>query len=171
MEVLIAYASKHSGVSELSAALAEGLRAEGCEVDLSPVDQVPRLDGYDAVIVGSGIYFGKWLPGARDFVREHSKALRTVSVWLFSSGPVGRDEETGPEPFDASLLIAMTGARDHREFGGRLDRSGLGLMERMAVRMVGAEDGDDRDWQAVRDWSREIALALRGATQPVHASE
>ena len=56
-----------------------------------------------------------------------------------------------------------TGALEHRLFTGRLDRSRLGLGERAVVRVVGAAEGDYRDWDDVRRWAASIADALESA--------
>ena len=60
-------------------------------------------------------------------------------------------------------LVEATGALEHRLFTGRLDRSGLGLGERAVVRVVGAAEGDYRDWDDVRQWAASIADALESA--------
>jgi menaquinone-dependent protoporphyrinogen oxidase len=60
-------------------------------------------------------------------------------------------------------MMAATQARGHRTFVGKLDKSNLGLGERLVVKMVGVQEGDFRDWEAIRDWAREIVIALQDA--------
>jgi len=57
-------------------------------------------------------------------------------------------------------LLAQTGAREHQVFVGRLDKSALGLRERLIARLVKAPEGDFRDWDAIRGWASRIAAAL-----------
>ena len=42
-----------------------------------------RVAGYDAVLIGSGVRSGSWLPQAVAFVTDHQYALRRVPVALF----------------------------------------------------------------------------------------
>jgi menaquinone-dependent protoporphyrinogen oxidase len=45
-------------------------------------------------------------------------------------------------------------------FAGKLDRTGLNLLERAAVRAAKATDGDFRDWEEIRSWAAGIAKPL-----------
>jgi len=56
--------------------------------------------------------------------------------------------------------MALTQAREHKVFAGKLDKQSLGLAERFVTRVVQAPEGDFRDWQAIRDWARSIAASL-----------
>jgi menaquinone-dependent protoporphyrinogen oxidase len=124
--------------------------------------EVRDLAGYDAVILGSAVYMGKWLSEATGFVDRHQVALHERPVWLFGSGPLGAAE---PHPMVDSNhldeLMDATGARDHRTFAGRLDKGSHGLGERLIARAVKAPEGDFRDWAAIRAWAGEIARALQ----------
>ena len=91
----------------------------------------------------------------------HAEELRQRPVWLFSSGPVGDPSLPATEPSDAAELAAEIGAREHVVFPGALHRELLGARERLAVRLVRADDGDYRDWAAVRAWADRIAAELR----------
>ena len=57
-------------------------------------------------------------------------------MWLFSSGPLGRDIV---DPADAAVgmkLLELVGARDHRVFPGKADKNEFGFLERRMVSMV-----------------------------------
>lgn len=125
------------------------------------------LDGYDAVVLGSAVYTGRWLEASRRFSERHHAALRARPTWLFSSGPIGQPLAPTEEPVDGLRLLAELGARDHRTFAGRINASDLNWVERTVTRMVKAPDGDFRDWDAIRDWGASIAKEL--ATQPAPA--
>ena len=49
---------------------------------------------------------------------------------------------------------------------GKLDRRQLGFAERAMVSVVGAEAGDYRPWEAVREWARWIAATLTAGPPP-----
>ena len=167
MHVLVVVASRHGSTLEVAQAIAEELRGAGQEVDLRAADEVASLDPYQAVVLGSAVYVGNWLPEARRFVEQHGAQLETRPVWLFSSGPLGaEDPKPAGDPTRLPELMQATRARDHRIFAGRLDRHELGLGERIVTRAVGAPEGDFRDWEAIRGWARQIAASLDGKRQP-----
>ena len=60
--VLVAYASKAGSTAEVAEAIAESLSAKGQVVDVKKIEHVTDLSGYDAVLVGTCIRMGAWLP-------------------------------------------------------------------------------------------------------------
>jgi menaquinone-dependent protoporphyrinogen oxidase len=151
-DVLVAFASRHGSTEELA-------RAIGGQLARAGLSEVDSLDRYSACVLGSAVYMGSWMPDARAFLERHGELLSTKPTWLFSSGPIG-DPLDGTDPFDAAGLVASVHARDHHLFGGKLDRRGLGLGERLMARVVGAHDGDHRDWAIVTAWAIAISRAL-----------
>jgi menaquinone-dependent protoporphyrinogen oxidase len=162
MRILVAAASRHGSTSEIANELAKELRRAlpDAGVDVVPLTPGVDLDGYQAAVLGSGVYFGRWLAEARDAIDAHADALRQRPVWLFSSGPVGHSSVPGSEPADAVEIAERIDARDHVVFSGALHREALGLRERAVVGLVRSADGDFRDWPAVRAWTDHIAAAL-----------
>jgi menaquinone-dependent protoporphyrinogen oxidase len=162
MRILIAVATKHGSTHGIGEAIAEELRAQGIDVDLSAVGEITSLAPYDAVLLGSAVYIGHWLAEARNFITAHQQEFVTRPVWLFSSGPLGEDHaKQQAEPVELPTLIAETNARGHRTFRGKLDPAQLGLAERLMVKLVKAPAGDYRDWEDIQTWAREIAAALQ----------
>lgn len=165
MHVLVTVASKHGSTRGIAAAIADELHARGINAEARDIEEAPMVVRYDAVIIGSAVYMGNWLPEAWEFVNRNRAALAGVPVWLFSSGPLGQED---PQP-TAGLnrldeLMAAAGAREHRMFVGKLDKRALGIGERLIARAVKAPEGDFRDWDAIRAWAREIASALSDAS-------
>ncbi len=73
-KVLVAYASRAGSTAEVAQAVAEVLRARsgGDTVDVLPVKIGQRPQPcYRAVIAGSAIRMGKWLPEAVEFVAKN----------------------------------------------------------------------------------------------------
>ena len=162
MRVLVAAASRHDGTRGIAEAIANGLTTRGFEAEAHGVDQVADLAGFDAVVVGSAVYMGRWLKAAREFVSEHEVELSLLPVWLFSSGPLGPADHLIPEGESADVpqLVDLVRARGHRVFAGRLERASLGFAERAAVKAVHAPEGDCRDWDAIYAFAGEIASEL-----------
>lgn len=160
MKVLVTVASKHGATGEIGEIVAGILREAGLEVRTLAPEVVSDLRGYDAVVLGSGVYAGRWLGPARDFAERHATALAERAVWLFSSGPIGDPAQPAGDAPEAVALAGRLKARGLRTFAGRLERDRLGFVERTVTRALRAPDGDFRDWEAVRAWADEIAAAL-----------
>jgi menaquinone-dependent protoporphyrinogen oxidase len=175
--VLVVVASKHGATAEIGVALARAIagsdvgRAAGVEATSLPVEQRPDPGPYDAVVLGSAIYLGRWLEPARTYMAANVEALRSRRVWLFSSGPVGEPPFPADEPYAIGPLLQLTGARAHRLFPGRLEKSRLSFGERAMVTAMRAPLGDFRDWDGVRAWGGEIAAEVVSlTTAPTGAS-
>lgn len=163
MKVLVSAASRHGATAEIAAKLGEALGGVLGEeaVDVRPADQVGSVDDYDAVVLGSAVYMGRWLEPARKLAEGRAGDLSGKATWLFSSGPVGQPLQPDEDPVDVAGIMQATGAREHRVFPGKLDKGTLGFTERAVVLAFRAPEGDFRDWEAVRSWAGSIADALR----------
>lgn len=162
MRVLIAVASKHGSTREMAGWIAAPLQEAGVQVDVVDADKAGSVDPYDAVIVGSAVYLGRWMGEGRDFVHRSADALRARPVWLFSSGPLG-DIVDPADAAEGLKLQTLVGGREHRVFPGKADEAEFGFMERAVVKMVKSPWGDHRDRAAVLDWAQSIAGELTAA--------
>jgi menaquinone-dependent protoporphyrinogen oxidase len=161
LRVLLAVSSKHGSTAEIGQSIAVQLRMEDVDVDERDVQEVSSVEGYDAVILGSAVYMGRLLDTARAFIEAHEAQLLNIPVWLFSSGPIGvPDPKRQTQAPEVDALVAKIHARDHKVFAGKLDKHELGLVERVAAKVVGASEGDFRDWEAIESWARDIAHQL-----------
>ena len=160
MRILVTAASRHEATTEVAKAIAATIERAGIEVAIQRPEEVGHLGAYDAVVLGSAVYAGHWLRPAKELVERTSSQMRTMPVWLFSTGPVGDPLKPAELPVDVGPMLAKSRAREHRLFGGRLDRQQLGFGEKAMVRMVGAADGDHRPWGEIEAWAEEIATAL-----------
>ena len=169
MKILVAAASRHGSTSEIAETIGSELAQSGLEVLVEPVQDVRTIEGYDAVVLGSAIHMGQWMKPAKEFVARETTALSSIPVWLFSSGPV-TDRSKPDDPADrrqGDEIAKSLAARDHHLFRGKLDKSGLSLTERAAVRIARAPSEDQRDWEAIRMWAAGIGTVLMD-TDPLH---
>jgi menaquinone-dependent protoporphyrinogen oxidase len=162
--VLVTSASKHGATFDIADVIAGTLSRRGLEVVDQPIDEVRDVAGFDAAVIGSAVYVGKWMSEAVAFIDAHVDQLDEIPVWLFSSGPLGDPPKPEAEPVTIGELAAKIGARPHRIFPGRLESSQLGLGEKLIVNMVRAPSGDFRDFRAVEAWANEIADTLLAGT-------
>jgi menaquinone-dependent protoporphyrinogen oxidase len=88
MRVLIAYGSRWGSTREIAEKLAGLLGEKGEEVDLLNVKKTrgwPSLEGYDGVMVGSGVKIMKWMGEPMAFLRRKRDELRGRKLALFVS--------------------------------------------------------------------------------------
>ena len=115
--VLVTVASRHGATAEMATALArwlsESAAARGCPLSAVavPVERRPDPARYDAVVLGSAVYVGRWLQPARHYAAEYASVLRTRPVWLMSSGPIGEPPFPPDEPHDAGPIAVVGGPR------------------------------------------------------------
>lgn len=169
--VLVAFASRHASTAEIAGVMAEVLRTAGCDVDLVEARDAVRLGRYDAAIVGSALYLGRWDDAAVDLLRRERAAFAAMPTWLFGSGPVGVGSATAhperlPQPDEVAALAAEIGAHA-TTFGGRVDPAETGLD--VEIMTSAGLAGDWRDFGRIRAWARAIASDLQAraaATDP-----
>ncbi|HET9498255.1 MAG TPA: flavodoxin domain-containing protein [Candidatus Limnocylindria bacterium] len=182
--VQVIYASRHGGTAGIANRIAEVLQAEGVQVTVADAINKPDPGGFDAFVIGSGVYIGSWLKEATEFLERNQTILATRPVWLFSSGPLpGSSEMTeaddpiavalGPEEGPGSggrkrieTLSAAIHPRDHRVFLGAFDPNDppKSMPERLVRMMPVAKQalpaGDFREWDVIEAWARQIAAEL-----------
>jgi menaquinone-dependent protoporphyrinogen oxidase len=162
MRVLVTYGSKMGGTAGLAEMIAEGLRRHGVQADVQAAAVERSLASYEAVIVGGALYAGRWHRDARRFVEHHRRELRSMPVWLFSSGPIGdagQEPDIPPVP-QVSKFMREIGARGHETFGGRLLPDPPGLVARLMAKKLA---GEWRDPDQVERWVAGIAAELTGS--------
>ncbi|MBY8876244.1 flavodoxin domain-containing protein [Actinacidiphila acidipaludis] len=155
--VLVAYASKNGGTAEIAAWIGRTLTDAGVASDVRPAAEVRDLHRYTAVVLGSGLYAGRWLRDATRFARRHRQGLRMLPLWLFSSGPLDSSAaERDIPPVSGALRIADgADAVEHVTFGGRLVPGARGLVARLILSK--GKGGDFRDSGRVTAWAERIA--------------
>ncbi len=169
MRVLVTAASRYGSTAEIARVIGEVLAGSGLDVVVREPDHVRGLEEFDAVVLGSAVYAGRWLEPARALVDRSTAVLAAREVWLFSSGPIGDPPKPDAESPEAAVLMGRTTAREHRVFPGRLAKSELSLPERLLVTALRAPEGDYRPWDEVRAWAAGIAAILT-ARQPAPAA-
>ena len=161
MKILISAASRHGSTSEMAEAIADALAKEGIETDVRRPEEVASVAAYDGIVLGSGVYAGRWLGPVKQLIERESATLATRPVWLFSSGPLGDPLKPEQDPEDVALLRKRTHAIGHRTFAGKIDKRQLGIAEKAIFAVVRAPEGDFRPWPAIAEWASEIAATMR----------
>lgn len=171
--VLVVYASRHGATAGIAKRIGEVLRSRG-DIYALVVDAADKPDpnGFDAYVVGSAAYVGKWEKSAAEFARRHQAVLASKPTWLFSSGPVGteRIDKKGnsvlQDPSTVTELRQLLRPRGTQVFFGAWDPSvpSASFAEQVVRRLPAVKDllptGDFREWPVIEQWAREIAAAV-----------
>ncbi|WP_242586941.1 flavodoxin domain-containing protein [Streptomyces sp. MST-110588] len=159
--VLVAYGSTNQGTAGIAVEIAATLREEGLTAEARPAGEVGDLSAYDAVVLGGGLYAGRWQRDARRLVRRLGPQLRDRPVWFFSSGPLDATAAEREIPPTRAVRRAMSrvAARGHTTFGGRLDPHPKGRLARSMAKRGMAHDW--RDFDQIRAWAHTVAADLR----------
>lgn len=162
-KVLMAYASKCGSTGEIAQAIGDVLCQGGAEVDVKPVKSVTSLNGYNAVIVGTAIRMGQCLPEAKAFVEKHREALSKVPLAYFAVclAPTAADETERKQAetyLDALKAIVKPAAESI--FAGKMDTKKLSFFFRLMMQAMKSQEGDFRDWEAIKAWAQEIEPIL-----------
>jgi menaquinone-dependent protoporphyrinogen oxidase len=160
--VLVAYASKRGGTGGIAEAVADRLREDNLDVDLSPAGKARSFRDYDAVVLGSALYAGRWQSDAIRALRRLAKDPQHPPVWIFHSGPLGDEGASKPQklPGKVAALAEKVGAPPVETIGGRLEPDAKGFI---ASKMTKNVAGDWRDPEQIRAFADRVAAALRVA--------
>jgi menaquinone-dependent protoporphyrinogen oxidase len=165
-KILITYATKAGSTVEVAAFIGESLSKRGFAVDVKPVSEKPALDGYQAVLMGSAIRMGSWLPEAVDFVRQNQTTLNQLPTSIFTVHMLntGDDEtsRTARQAYTAPVRELLPSV-DEVFFKGKLDPKTLSFFDRLIAKAVETPDnppGDFRDWNLIGGWSQSIFPTL-----------
>ena len=164
MKILVAYATKAGSTAEVAAEIGRVVESKGgCKVDVRPVGKSKEVDGYDAVIIGSAIRAGKWLPEATKFVEKQRDALSQVPVAFFTVClTLSEDTEENRREVAAYLdpVREVLQPVDVGLFAGVMDYSKLSFLLRLMMKKMKSPEGDFRDWEAIRAWAGQVRARL-----------
>ncbi len=121
MKVGVVYASKYGFTKGIADFIADKIGQNGITAEAREADQVQNPEDCDAFVIGSAVYMGKWMKAARKFVEQNKTVLANRQVWLFSSGPVGKETTDKQErdlretsaPKDIAEFKKIISPRDH----------------------------------------------------------
>ncbi len=166
-KVLVAAGSKHGSTTEIARRIGMVLGSRGLEVTIAAAEEAPDPASFDAIVLGSAVYGGRWREEAKRFADRIGATSRRPRVWLFSSGPLGDPPFPEEDPADALPLMEKTHAVEHHVFAGKMEKSDLSFGEKAMVAAVRAPDGDFRDWQEIESWAESIAAQILETDQAV----
>lgn len=126
------------------------------------------LADYDAAVIGSAVYARHWRKDALSYLDEHEKELSRMPIAYFSvclsvvkCTEQSKEEEERYRCIPSERCPAVEPVST-ATFAGCLSEEKLAPGERQLVRLFGVEEGDYRDWDAIRAWARSVHEAFAG---------
>lgn len=162
--VLVAYASRLGSTAEVGRFISRVLQENGLQAEALPISEVRDLGPYQAVILGSAVQEGQWLPEAVTFVRSHQLQLAQKPTALFTVAMNMR--ESSPEHFRQVYgyleeVLKLVEPLEIGLFGGALNYRLLSNSQKAVVLGEGLPEGDFRRWQDIRAWADDLAVRLQ----------
>lgn len=158
--ILIAYASISGSTGEVAEAIADVIREENAAVQVSHVRDVDDVQGFSAVVLGSSIRAGRWLPEAVRFLEDHQTVMSQVPVAYFTTClAMVNDTEESRKIVLAYMESVLGTAPEITPIGLGLFAGSLDPDRQLFMQVTGPQ-GDYRDWEAIKAWAQEIRPAL-----------
>lgn len=169
-KILIVYGTRYGSTTEVVQDMSETAGKLGVQVDVVNLEKgvsFPEPEGYDLVIIGSGIRAGQWKKEPLDFIEQKLESLANTKVALFVvSGYAGNPDKVaeaqaeyldsipekypGLSPFSTALI------------GGVFEFKKYNLVIRALVKNIVKsqmppgeelpEKIDFRNWDMIHDW-------------------
>jgi len=160
-KVLVTYATKLGSTRDVAQTVGETITQKGASVYVQPVNEVSNISEYDAVVLGSAIRMGQWLPEAMNFSKTHQAKLNTLPTAIFTVHIL--NTESNPESIKARQTYTapvweILSPKSEAFFAGKIDLEELNFFERLLFRAVKSPAGDLRDWNAIRTWAGSLEL-------------
>ena len=168
-KILVTYASNTGWTVGVAEAICKTLAESGAQVDLLMMRHVKDLSAYDAVVAGSAINGGEWLPEAMDFIRTHQTELKRKPFAAFlvcmtltmKSGEQYRSHVSSwLNPVRALVRPVGEGLFAGGLDIGKIPSFGDRLKFRLSVLFGVWKEGDPRDWNAIQKWAVELLPLL-----------
>ena len=168
--VLVAYDSKHGSTADVAEKIGDVLCENGFRVDMRPALKVEEISPYDAIVIGSPMYYATFLPGALKFLERHKNILAVKKVALFVTS-TSVDKETGMVNKNLLRLISSSVLNKFPEIKiiepiglmpGKFYFKEIFPVEVINFKQTNYDEvGDLLNYDFVRSWTEEIAILLK----------
>jgi menaquinone-dependent protoporphyrinogen oxidase len=168
--ILIVYGTRYGSTTEVVQDMSNTARELGVHVDVVNLEKgtpSPEPEGYDLVIIGSGIRAGQWKNEPLEFIEQKLDSLSNTKVALFVvSGYAGNPDKVAEA--QAEYLDSMSekfpglSPISTALIGGVFEFKKYNLVIRALVKNIVKqqyppdaeipETIDFRDWDMIRDW-------------------
>ncbi len=169
--ILIAYATTDGHTPKICARQQQVLEQLGHSVQVLPLAQADALDlaGFDKIVIGASIRYGKHQPLVAQFITRHQALLESKPSAFFSVNIVARKPEKNTPATNPYLIKFLRQISWKPKllgvFAGKLDYPRYGFFDRFMIRLImrmtqGPTDPkaviDFTDWQQVQAFAGSI---------------
>ncbi len=147
MKALVAFGTRYGSTAAVAEEIAVVLRGHGLETEVADLrnEWAGDIDGFDLVVLGSGIIAGSWSKKAQAFLSNHSTALAHKPVAMFVCCG---DVLLAPERLagsrvryleDVAAAHGLQRVGSMALFGGVLDFDSYGFLVKALLKKLGAK--------------------------------
>jgi menaquinone-dependent protoporphyrinogen oxidase len=164
LKILVTYATRTGSSAGVSSSIAQSLKESGADVDIHKMQDVFDLTAYDAIIAGSPVHSGKWLPEAMEFLQRHKDTLSKKPFATFmvcmtlsrsSSAKYRKRVSEWMKPVrDIAVPISegyFAGKLEIKFIPSFINRLKFWLKHILRI----WRQGDHRDWSAIKNWAKD----------------
>ncbi|GAA5193923.1 menaquinone-dependent protoporphyrinogen IX dehydrogenase [Ferrimonas gelatinilytica] len=178
LRILVLYSTVDGQTRRIAQRLAERLEKQGNAVELAALETISSLAGFDHVVIGASIRYGKYRPALFTFIERHQAELAEKGAAFFSVNLVAR--KPGKDSAEGNPYIRLFQSKSVWNppllgvFAGRLDYPSYGFWDRNIIRFImwltkGPTAPDSVQeftrWDRVTEFADQIAAQLSEGAQ------
>ena len=145
------------------------LNTSGFQAQAAEAGNSPAPENYDAFVIGSPLYGGKWISVAGLFAALMAERMKEKPVALFSMGALSiKNPEAGLAEHKEFLknlckVAPSLNVVADEIFTGYFERSNLPWYLKLVDRFAPTPQGDHRDWIKIQKWSKSLVRKFHPA--------
>ncbi|XHH09123.1 MAG: flavodoxin domain-containing protein [Candidatus Bathyarchaeia archaeon] len=172
---LVVYGTRYGAAASTSEEIAKVFRQEGIETQIVDArkEKVKDINGFDLIVVGSGIQINRWTSQPEDFIKKHIKEFAGKKLALFvccgsASSLTGAEAEKMKDKYltekavkyglEPVALGFFGGVYNFNKVPWWAKRALDAERPKVEAAAKQVEHGvyDTRDWNAIRIWAKEL---------------
>jgi menaquinone-dependent protoporphyrinogen oxidase len=179
-KVLIVYGTRYGSTREISQEIEKVLRENDIEVksvNIEDKKEIPALDKFDGVLIGSSIKIGKMTKHIRKFIDKNADKLQNrenilgIFISCGTAGEEGKRPKAKQDYIESILKEKNLNVDMYDAFGGVFDLtedSNIGFLGKKILKMMAKEDpnitpgqkNDQRNWEYIREFANNFCSQL-----------
>jgi menaquinone-dependent protoporphyrinogen oxidase len=174
-KILVAYSTTDGHTLRICERLQQVMAQQGHAATVVPLAQADTLDlpGFDKIVIGASIRYGKHQPMVKQFMERHQALLESKGNAFFTVNIVARKPEKN-QPDTNPYLIKFLRTLSWQPkllgvFAGKLDYPRYRFVDRFMIRLIMLMTNGPTDPKAViefTDWQQVEAFGQRVCDMP-----
>jgi menaquinone-dependent protoporphyrinogen oxidase len=150
----------------VASSIVHELISAGIEAQSAEAGSTLTPEDYDAFVIGSPLYGGKWLSDAGMFAAIMSERMDAKPVALFSIGTLSLKSPVAGQAEHKAFIDGLVEVAPKLNvvadsiFSGYFERANLPWYLRIIDRIAPTPEGDHRDWPAIQAWAKSLVPKL-----------